>query len=151
MKTFLYLLPVLFPTMFTSFITAQDNDFHFSETALPGKYQTETIYLRFNKFGKNGQWQDIGIVGEGLKPEMVISPDAMTIFKKYQRQKRWSLVCAGLQIVTEVAALTTGNKAKRTGLHIGGVGISLIAVPIYIGSYQNLNKSVWIRNGDVLK
>lgn len=149
-RSICFLLLLILTSCFSD-ITAQQNDSLEHTTSVSNAYQTETIYLRFSTFEKNKELYEIGIFGEGLKQEMSISPDAMAVFKKYQKQKRWSAVCAGLQLVTQIAAFTTRDKSQRTGLHIGGAGISIVAVPLFIGSTKNLNKAVWIRNGEVLK
>ena len=115
-----------------------------------GLYQSESIYLQLGTYTKNGLKYDIGIIGGRLKHEMLVSPEAMAVFKKYQKQKTWSLVCAGAQLVTQVAAFTTRDKSRRTALHISGGAISIVSIPLYFGSYKNLNKAVWIRNGAVL-
>jgi hypothetical protein len=132
-------------------IQAQQNDSLQVGTSWADTYQAETIFLRFSHYEKNNQLYEIGIFGEGIKLEMAGSPDAMVFFKKYQRQKRWSLVCAGLQLATQIAAFTSNNKSRRTGLHIAGAGVSIVAVPLFIGSNINLNKAIWIRNGEVMK
>lgn len=151
MKHLKYLTLLLILALNYSGITAQQNDSLQFGTPWVDTYQAETIFLRFSHYEKNNQLYEIGIFGEGLKSEMAASPDAMVFFKKYQRQKRWSLVCAGLQLATQIAAFTSNNKSRRTGLHIGGAGVSIVAVPLFIGSNINLNKAIWIRNGEVLK
>jgi hypothetical protein len=62
-----------------------------------------------------------------------------------------TLVFAGLQLATQIAAFTSRDKSTRTGLFIGAGVISVVSVPIYIGSQKNLNHAIWIRNGAVLK
>jgi hypothetical protein len=73
-------------------IWAQQNDSLVSKASWNLRYQTETIHLRFATYVKNDSVYNIGIVGEVLKHEMVISPEAMEVYKKYQKQKRWTLV-----------------------------------------------------------
>jgi hypothetical protein len=151
MKHLKYFFLFLIILMVLSGITAQQNDTLQVGASRADAYQAETIFLGFSRYEKNKQLYDIGIFGEGLKNEMTGSPDAMVLFKKYQRQKRWSLVITGLQLATQIAAFTSHNKSRRTGLHISGAGLSIVAVPLFIGSTKNLNKAIWIRNGDVLK
>jgi hypothetical protein len=133
------------------FIWAQQNNSLVSKDSLSLQYKTETIHLRFATYVKNDSAFNIGFVGEGLKHEMMISLEAMEVYKKYQKQKRWSLVCTAAQLGLEVAGLTTKNKSQRTGLFIGAAAVSIVTVPLFIGSTKNLNKAVWIRNGEVLR
>ena len=144
-------MPFLIFAVTNTSLVAQLNDLHFNGTSLPSNYQTETIYLRFSTYVKDSQVYQIGIIGEILKHDMMLSPDAMIVFKKYQRQKKWSLVCAGVQLATQVAAFSTRDKSWRTGLLIGSGAVAVVSIPLYIGSQRNLNKAVWIRNRDVLK
>ena len=125
-----------------------DSTFHRLEPAV--KDQTESIYLRFSTYIKDDKAYPIGIMGGGIKQEFVISPDAMGAFKAYQKQKKWSLICTGIQLVTQIAAFTTKDKSLRKGLLIGAGAVSVINVPLYIGSNNNLSKAVWIRNKEVL-
>ena len=135
---------------FTISLSAQQDTSEINKDSLALKYKTETIYMQLSTYTKNNQKYDIGMTGGGMKNEMMLSPDAMPYFKKYQKQKIWTLVCTGIQVVMEVAAFTTHDKSRRTALHIGGGVVSLVTIPLYFGSYKNLNKAVWIRNGDVL-
>ena len=134
-----FLLPVC---MFTfSTLNAQQDD----------TYNTETIYLTFSGFVKNNKPVGMGISGKELKKELMVSPDALIMFKKYQRKRNWTFVFSGLQLATEITALTTKNKSLKTGLLIGGGALSAFTIPLYIGSMNNINKAVWLRNRDVLK
>ena len=151
MKKAFLLLPLLLLLSSRAIVLSQEKDFHFSQTAGVSNYQSETIHLRFATYVKNNERFDLGLVGEGLKHEMMVSPEAMAVFNQYQKQRRWTLVCAGLQLATQIAAFTTRDKSTRTGLFIGAGVISVVSVPIYIGSQKNLNHAIWIRNGAVLK
>lgn len=132
-------------------LEAQLSDSTFNRSEVDLRDQTESIYLRFSTYIKDDKAYPIGIMGGGIKQEFAISPDAMGAFKAYQKQKKWSLVCTGIQLVTQIAAFTTKDKSLRTGLLIGAGAVSVINVPLYIGSNNNLSRAVWIRNRDVLK
>ncbi len=132
-------------------IWAQQNDSLVSKDSLSLRYKAETIHLRFATYVKDDSVYNIGIVGEVLKHEMVISPAAMEVYKKYQKQKRWTFAFAAAQLALEVAAFTTKNKSRRTGLFIGAGAVSIVTIPLFFGSTKNLNKAVWIRNGEVLR
>jgi hypothetical protein len=138
-------------SLFNISLIAQQDSVRFSNDYMHSKYQNETIYLQLNTYTKDNKAHDLGMFGGGLTNEMKVSPDAMVIFKKYQKQKVWSFVCAGLQMATEIAAFSTPNRSRRTALQIGGGVISIVSVPLYFGSTKNLNKAVWIRNEKVLK
>ena len=113
-------------------------------------YSTETIYLTFSGFVKNNKHVGMSISGKELKKELMVSPDALIMFKKYQRKRNWTFVFSGLQLATEITAFTTKNKSLKTGLLIGGGALSAFTIPLYIGSMNNINKAVWLRNRDVL-
>jgi hypothetical protein len=151
MKKAFLLLPLLLLLTSMATVLSQEKDFHFSQTAGYSNYQSETIHLRFATYVKNNERFDLGLVGEGLKHEMMVSAEAIAVFNQYQKQRRWTLVFAGLQLATQIAAFTSRDKSTRTGLFIGAGVISVISVPIYIGSQKNLNHAIWIRNGAVLK
>ncbi len=151
LKEPLFRLPFLFLTLTCTSLAAQQNDLHLSDTSLTSKYERETIYLRFSTYVKDNEAYEIGIIGEVIKHDMMVSPDAMIEFKKYQKQRKWSLVLAGLQLVTQVAAYSTRDKSWRRGLLIGSGAVAIVSIPFYIGSQRNLNKAVWIRNRDVLE
>lgn len=99
---------------------------------------------------KNDKLYDIGATGGKMKKEFTASPDAIPIFKKYQRQRKWTLLFSGIQLATEITALTTKNKSLRTGLLIGGGATSVVIIPLFLASNKNLSKAVWIRNGAIL-
>lgn len=131
-------------------LCAQQND-SLPQTITPlSKYQAETIYLTFSGFIKNGKADDMGLSGGKLKKEMMVSPDALIVFKKFQHQRNWLFLFSGLQLGTSIAALTTKNKSMKTGMLISGAALSVISIPLYIGSVNNENKAVWLRNRDVL-
>jgi hypothetical protein len=133
-----------------STVSAQHNDSIPQSPVSVSKYQTETIYLTFSGFIKNGKADDMGLSGGKLKKEMMVSPDALIVFKKFQHQRNWIFLFSGLQLATSIAALTTKNKHLKTGMLISGAGLSVISIPLYIGSINNENKAVWLRNRDVL-
>lgn len=81
---------------------------------------------------------------------MMISPDAVIVFKKFQHQRNWLFLISGLELATSIAALTSKNKHLKTGMLISGAALSVISIPLYIGSVNNENKAVWLRNRDVL-
>ncbi|HLF65667.1 MAG TPA: hypothetical protein VI603_18035 [Saprospiraceae bacterium] len=114
-------------------------------------YRTETIYLRLNTYVKNEQVYTIGFMGGNLRREMEISREAMVTYKRYQRQRMLGTILSGAGLVAEIAALSTNSTQMRDGLIIGGLACALISLPFSINADRNLNRAVWIRNGDVLR
>jgi|GEM_PF-3294038 len=137
-------------TMMIAFANAQPPEVNETPPSLAAKYNAEAIYLRYSTYTKNNEVYRIGVLGGGLKHEFDSSPDAMTLFKKYQRQRRWSLVCSALQVTAAAVAFSTRDRGRRSTFQISGAAISIVAVPLYIGSYNNLNKAVWFRNGAIM-
>ncbi len=131
-------------------VGAQQNDSIPQALAPVSKYETETIYLTFSGFVKNGKADDMGLSGGKLKKEMLVSPDALIVFSKFQHQRNWLFLLSGLQLGTSIAALATKNKSLKTSMLISGAALSVISIPLYIGSVNNENKAVWLRNRDVL-
>lgn len=134
----------------TAPVSAQQNDSLFQSKTPTSKYQAETIYLTFTGFVKNGKAEEMGLTGGKLKKEMMVSPDAVIVFSKFQRQRNWIFLLSGLQLATSITALTTKNKSLKTGMLVSGAALSVISIPLYIGSVNNENKAVWLRNRDVL-
>jgi hypothetical protein len=118
--------------------------------SMMAKYNSEAIYLRYSTYTKNNEVFRLGVMGGGLKNEFNASPEAMLLFKKYQKQKRWSMVCSVLEVTAGVIAFSSRDRSRRTTFQITGGAISIIAVPLFIGSYNNLNKAVWFRNGALM-
>jgi hypothetical protein len=143
-------LLILLAVIAINTVSAQQND-SIPQTSAPiSKYQAETIYLTFSGFIKNGKADDMGLSGGKLKKEMMVSPDALVVFRKFQHQRNWIFLFSGLQLGTSIYALTTKNKSMKTGMLISGAALSVISIPLYIGSVNNENKAVWLRNRDVL-
>jgi hypothetical protein len=143
-------LLILLVVIAISTISAQQKD-SIPQTSAPlSKYQAETIYLTFSGFIKNGKADEMGLSGGKLKKEMMVSPDALIVFRKFQHQRNWIFLFSGLQLATSIAAFTTKNKSTKTGMLISGAALSVISIPLYIGSVNNENKAVWLRNRDVL-
>ena len=114
------------------------------------RYEKETIYITMTGYMKNNKAYDIGLTGGKLKKEMMVSPEAVVVFEKFQHQRGWTYLFSGLQLAAEITSLTTKDKKLRTGMLIGAGVMSGIIIPLYIGSSKNLSKAVWIRNGAVL-
>ncbi len=147
-KTIQLIIVLVFIAVST--VRAQQNDSIPQAVAPVSKYQAETIYLTFSGFVKNGKADDMGLTGGKLKKEMMVSPDALIVFRKFQKQRNWIYLLSGLQLATSISALTTKNKSMKTGMLISGAALSVISIPLYIGSVNNENKAVWLRNRDVL-
>ncbi|MEP6647616.1 MAG: hypothetical protein ABJC12_11065 [Saprospiraceae bacterium] len=120
------------------------------KSSFESRYQAESIYVTLTGYRKNDKLYDIGAIGGKMKNEFTASPDAIPIFEKYQRQRKWTLLFSGIQLATEITALTTKNKSLRTGLLIGAGATSIVIIPLFLASNKNLSKAVWIRNRDVL-
>ncbi|MGB3081241.1 MAG: hypothetical protein WBB31_19315 [Saprospiraceae bacterium] len=147
MKKFLFFFSLF---IFNNSMTAQKNDTITMHISPVSKYQAETIYLTFSGFVKNGKADDMGLSGGKLKKEMMISPDAVIVFTKFQHQRNWLFLLSGLELATSITALTAKNKSLKTGMLISGAALSVISIPLYIGSINNENRAVWLRNRDVL-
>ncbi|MEO6347320.1 MAG: hypothetical protein ABIO60_05355 [Aquaticitalea sp.] len=115
------------------------------------KYLAESIYLKGNyKYVKNGVTYRIGFLGQKLKKEMTVSPNAVMEFKKYDQKRKAVLIMSSVALALYGTGLLMDKESTQTGLFIGGLGLSLVSIPLSSSSEKNLQKAIWIRNGDIL-
>ncbi|MEO6133490.1 MAG: hypothetical protein ABIQ02_16740 [Saprospiraceae bacterium] len=145
-------IPALFISIMvvSTYAVSAQSDTLDRESKADSKYTKEAIYLTMTGYVKNNKHYDIGVVGGKLKKELIISPEAIPTFEKYQRQRKWTLLFSGIQLAAEITALITKDKSLRTGLLIGAGATSVVIIPLFLSSNKNLSKAVWIRNGAVL-
>ena len=116
-------------------------------------YAAKTIYMKGNKFVKDGMEYPNGFLFQNLKNEMEVSPYAVIEFKKYERNRNigFLLVVAGaVCAVSAIPNYAIGNEKKGNRLLIGSLGANLISIPFTIKSANHFHKAIWIRNGDAL-
>ena len=114
-------------------------------------YQIESIYLKGAKYVKNGIVYPRGFFDVKLKNEMEISPNAVIEFKKYQKKRNIALILSTLGLVTITAAIDPNNANTSPSLVVIGLGAALVAIPFSVKATNHFHKSIWIRNGDILK
>ena len=115
------------------------------------KYESQTIYLQSGGYVKDGKKYHLGFFGEKLKKEMEVSPEAMIIYEKFQKQHRRDLILAGVIITAGFSALLVHDRGLKNGLLLGGAAIPLVTIPFGNSAGNNFQKAIWIRNRDVLK
>jgi len=116
-------------------------------------YAAKTIYLKGNKFIKDGIEYPNGFLFQNLKNEMKISPYAVIEYKQYERKRNTGILLAITGTVCAVYALqnyANGNEKKGNRLLIGSLGANLISIPFTIKASNHFHKAIWIRNGDAL-
>ena len=139
MKNILLVLSILFVCQFTH---AQD-----AYTI----YKMESIYLEGSKYIKNDVKYPIGIFASNLAQEMEVSPHAAAEWKKYKTFRNWGLVTSLVGLGLSIGALRVeDNNELRAGLAISGLGLALVSIPLSIKASNQIQKSIWTRNRDIL-
>jgi hypothetical protein len=115
------------------------------------KYESQTIYLQSGGYVKDGKKCHIGFFGEKLKKEMVVNPEALNIYEKFQRQRRRDLFFVGVMITAEFSALFIHDRDLKNGVLLGGLANPFVTIPFGNNAGNNLYKAIWTRNRDVLK
>ena len=115
------------------------------------KYQSESIYLKGQKYVKNGVEHRIVSWNGDLRTEMEVSPDAVMEYSKFQRTRKTAFVLSAVGVVSIVASVFVDNNTDLPGyLLLGGVGLTIVSIPIYRTANSHLQKAIWLRNGAVL-
>lgn len=116
-------------------------------------FKMESIYLHGNKFVKNDIKYPVGIFSSNLANEMEVSPHAVAEWKKYKSFRNWSFITSivGLGLTLRALTLPLDKKNLRTGLLIGGFGLTIASIPISVKSSNQLQKAIWTRNRDILQ
>jgi hypothetical protein len=115
---------------------------------LARKYDRMTIYLKNGGFEKDGQTIPYGMFKMNLRKELTISPMALHEYKR-SRTNFW--VGMGCSITSTVLMLSSiqSNGIKKE-LFYSGLGMSLLSIPFSISAQNQLNRSVWLYNRDVI-
>ena len=113
-------------------------------------YSEKTIYLKGNKYIKDGIEYPNGFFFKNIKSEMEISPNAIVEYGKFEDNRNTSLLISGLALVGVLIAPNLKNKEVRNRVLLGSLGLSLVSIPISFKSANHFQKAIWIRNGDAL-
>lgn len=117
------------------------------------KYDSETIYLSTYKYYKNGESHRIGLMAKNLKKEMAISPNAMIEFGKFEKKQKQAILFWSAGILTFASSYLIDKEKEelRASMQLAGVVMFYVSIPLQLKATKQLNKSVWVRNRDVLK
>ena len=115
-------------------------------------YASKTIYLKGNKFIKDGIEYPSGFLFKNLKKQMEVSPQAVIEFKKYEKNRNAAIVLSTVSLVGYLYALPRIiiNNNNTNGVVLGAIGVSLISIPFSLKSANHFHKAIWLRNGDAL-
>ena len=113
-------------------------------------YSAKTIYLKGNKYIKDGLEYPSGFFFQNLKKEMKVSPQAVAEYSRYENKRNTSLFLTTAALVALVASPYVDDRQTRNGLILGGLGLSLVSIPISLKSANHFHKAIWLRNGDAL-
>ena len=113
-------------------------------------YSSKTIYLKGNKYVKDGLEYPNGFFFKNLKEEMKISPNAVIEYQKFEDKRNTSLLLSGAAVAGILVAPFVKDENIRNGMFLGSLGLSIISIPISFKSANHFHKSIWIRNGDAL-
>lgn len=114
-------------------------------------FKMESIYLQGSKYIKNDVKYPVGFFGGNLGQEMNVSPHAIAEWKRFKRYRNWSVVTSLVGLGLAVSALGTDNPDLQNGLLIGGLSMSIVSIPLSLKANNQIQKSVWTRNRDILQ
>lgn len=121
------------------------------------KYEQNAIYLSQDffsglKYVQDGVPKPFGFFGQKLKQELAVSPMAVVDFKKYQNKRGigLGLVLAGTGLMLASIDYNTGENLNE-GIFWGGFAAVLVGGGISASGFNNLNRSIYWYNRDVLK
>lgn len=115
-------------------------------------YKMESIYLEGGKYIKNDVKYPIGFFASNLGKEMNVSPHAVAEWKKYKTFRNWGIVTSLVAVGLSIGSLRVeNNNDLRAGLAIGGLSFAIASVPLNIKANNQIQKSIWTRNRDILK
>ena len=128
--------------LFASFLTAQDRC---------DKFQKEAImYVRPYAFFKGGESHPSGFFYGKLKKEMEVSPMALAEFKNYKRNRNISYLMIGASLGALIGTGYVDDRRWQGALLIGSLGLSIGSIRFSMDSMNNLHRSVWLHNEDLL-
>lgn len=122
-----------------------------SRDSLKALYERETIlYYGGSKYIKNGEKYKIGFMGNKIRKEFEISPDAMKEYSIYKKRSKNGLIITGIGYAASVAALAMIEESPDAslGLMLGGYVTMAVGVGISISGTKHFAKAVWYRNRD---
>jgi hypothetical protein len=126
-----------------------------SDTAITGRYNRETIWLsgNSNRYCKDKVWKNIGLAGQKLGKEfMYVRPETYAALKSYQKHRKKGvvfLIAGGALLVSGLAVLPV---TLPLCLALGSPGLVAYCGGIFhlYKSRRTLQKTIWLRNRDVL-
>lgn len=138
---------------FTMIICLSGLGFLSAQESVLKKYQANSIYLQQGfggyKYVKEGQVQGLGFMGNKLKKEMQVSPNAVVEFKKYQKN-RW--ISIGLAVASGVLVVSAFRDGElRPTPYWLGLGTATMSGLFGVHSLNKRQKSVWLYNQDILR
>lgn len=129
-------------------------------------YTQESIYLKTNLLGshyiKNGKTFRISLFDTNLQNEMKVSVDAVKEYNKYKFNRNTGLILSVVgvsamlgsvfYIASKKDAKYSENERTITGsIYLTGLIMSFSSLYFTIKSSNNLQKSIWLRNRDILE
>jgi hypothetical protein len=135
-------ITILTMLIYASFLNAQDTS----------KYESQTIYMQKLKYVKDGHLYRMGFIGNKLKQEMLISPDALKLFEKYQKKQKWGNAMTLLMVGAGIISFSAERGSTLSNGAFISMGVfALAGITITYGADDYFNKAIWLRNRDVLK
>ena len=115
------------------------------------EFKIESIYLKGSKYIKNDVSYPIGFFHSNLGKEMQISPHAIAEWKKFKTNRNVSLILATAGLGAFIAGINAAdNSTAQNTLIISGAALSFSSLFFSINANNQLNKSIWTRNRDLL-
>ncbi len=120
-------------------------------------WHAESIYLNTNFFSrtyvKEGKSHRVGFWKKNLKKELRDSKVGYQEFLKSQKNQNIALMLNVAAIASYFIAFDQadeGNERNANILLLGGLGLSIASIPLSIKSQNQLNRAVWMHNGDLI-
>lgn len=117
------------------------------------KYQKESIYLSNNNYIKNGQPYPRGLFDMSLKNEIRPYKEAMESYKKYERNLYGGLGLSLAGCLALVAIIPNSDRIEtNTEIILGSLSFGAImgGYILALNSPKHLNRSIWLRNGEIM-
>jgi len=111
----------------------------------------ESIYLVGNKYIKNDVSYPVGFMGTKLNEEMQISPYAIAEWDKFKKLRNGSMITSLAGLGLALGSLVADNESTQRNLLLGGLGLSIVSLPISIKANSQLQKAIWTRNRDLFQ
>jgi len=111
------------------------------------QYDETTIYLYGSKWVKNYKSYPIKL----LNNEFDQSPAGLVLFEQYKKDMRTAKIMLGISYGLLITGILVADSQTEGAIFFGGaIAGSVVSLSFSIPAQKKLQKSIWVRNRDVL-